>query len=109
MQAGYGQYVIDSSPSDAREALGAIQATSREALDEMRRMLGVLRQQDAARAPGSAAAAGRPKRARKRPGAQKAPGAPGAPRSARGARCAWDGARQARARAAGARARHWRP
>src|ERR1700733_2897147 len=51
VQAGYGQYVIDSSPSDARDALGAIQATSRDALEEMRRMLGVLRQQDAAAAP----------------------------------------------------------
>jgi signal transduction histidine kinase len=47
VQAGYGQYVIDNSPSDARDALGAIQATSRDALEEMRRMLGVLRQQDA--------------------------------------------------------------
>ncbi len=47
VQAGYGQYVIDSSPDGAREALGAIQATSRDALEEMRRMLGVLRQQDA--------------------------------------------------------------
>jgi signal transduction histidine kinase len=47
VQAGYGQYVIDVSPDGAREALGAIQATSRDALDEMRRMLGVLRQQDA--------------------------------------------------------------
>ena len=46
VQAGYGQYVIDVSPDGAREALGAIQATSRDALDEMRRMLGVLRQQD---------------------------------------------------------------
>jgi signal transduction histidine kinase len=46
VQAGYGQYVIDASPDGAREALGAIQATSRDALDEMRRMLGVLRQQD---------------------------------------------------------------
>ena len=51
VQAGYGQYVIDSSPSDARDALGAIQATSRDALEEMRRMLGVLRQQDAAAPP----------------------------------------------------------
>ena len=62
VQAGYGQYVIDSSPADAREALGAIQATSRDALEEMRRMLGVLRRQDAAPAavradPGSAPAA----------------------------------------------------
>jgi signal transduction histidine kinase len=54
VQAGYGQYVIDDSPDGAREALGAIQVTSREALDEMRRMLGVLRQQDVTPAPGPA-------------------------------------------------------
>ncbi|WP_187366090.1 sensor histidine kinase [Trebonia kvetii] len=46
VQAGYGQYVIDASPDGAKNALGAIQATSRDALEEMRRMLGVLRQQD---------------------------------------------------------------
>jgi signal transduction histidine kinase len=46
VQAGYGQYVIDTQPADARNALGAIQATSREALEEMRRMLGALRQAD---------------------------------------------------------------
>jgi signal transduction histidine kinase len=46
VQAGYGQYVIDTQPGDARTALGAIQATSREALDEMRRMLGALRHAD---------------------------------------------------------------
>ncbi|HYB14689.1 MAG TPA: histidine kinase [Streptosporangiaceae bacterium] len=46
VQAGYGQYVIDTQPGDARAALGAIQATSREALDEMRRMLGALRHAD---------------------------------------------------------------
>ena len=45
VQAGYGQYVIDASPAGAREALGAIQATSRDALEEIRRMLGVLREQ----------------------------------------------------------------
>jgi signal transduction histidine kinase len=67
VQAGYGQYVIDTQPGDARAALGAIQATSREALDEMRRMLGALRQADegdprddgdgaAARAPGGSPA-----------------------------------------------------
>ena len=57
VQAGYGQYVIDTQPADARTALGAIQATSREALDEMRRMLGALRQadeSDAARQDGAA-------------------------------------------------------
>ena len=67
VQAGYGQYVIDTQPADARDALGAIQATSREALDEMRRMLGALRQADetdqrevAARAaPGPGTGAGR--------------------------------------------------
>jgi signal transduction histidine kinase len=58
VQAGYGQYVIDSQPGDARAALGAIQATSREALDEMRRMLGALRQADESDAAGSAVAPG---------------------------------------------------
>jgi signal transduction histidine kinase len=58
VQAGYGQYVIDVSPEGAKEALGAIQATSRDALDEMRRMLGVLRQQDAGPAPDGPGQAG---------------------------------------------------
>jgi signal transduction histidine kinase len=44
VQAGYGHHVIEDQPTQAREALGAIQATSREALADMRRMLGVLRQ-----------------------------------------------------------------
>jgi signal transduction histidine kinase len=44
VQAGYGLHVMDGQPARAREALGAIQATSREALSDMRRMLGVLRQ-----------------------------------------------------------------
>jgi signal transduction histidine kinase len=57
VQAGYGQYVIDSQPGDARSALGAIQATSREALDEMRRMLGALRQADDADARAGGAGA----------------------------------------------------
>ena len=51
VQAGYGQYVIDSQPAGARDALNAIQATSREALDEMRRMLGALRQADEGERP----------------------------------------------------------
>ena len=64
VQAGYGQYVIDTQPDDARTALGAIQATSREALYEMRQMLGALRQADegdareAAASPGSGAGGG---------------------------------------------------
>ena len=48
VQAGFGEYVIDDQPAKAREALGAIQATSRDTLDEMRRMLSVLRQADTA-------------------------------------------------------------
>jgi signal transduction histidine kinase len=55
VQAGYGQYVIDTQPGDARVALGAIQATSREALDEMRRMLGALRHADEGDAPDAGA------------------------------------------------------
>jgi signal transduction histidine kinase len=71
VQAGYGQYVIDSQPGDARDALGAIQATSREALDEMRRMLGALRQADDADARGAAISA-----------EPTGPGLPAAPSSA---------------------------
>ncbi|MGH3256096.1 MAG: sensor histidine kinase [Streptosporangiaceae bacterium] len=58
VQAGYGQYVIDAQPGDARAALGAIQATSREALEEMRRMLGALRQADEGDAQNEGAGAG---------------------------------------------------
>jgi signal transduction histidine kinase len=80
VQAGYGQYVIDTQPADARNALGAIQATSREALDEMRRMLGALRQADKAdaSAPGVPGAAGEVV-----PGAvgEAVPGAAGGPAS----------------------------
>jgi signal transduction histidine kinase len=65
VQAGYGQYVIDTQPGDAHAALGAIQATSHEALDEMRRMLGALRQADETDAP-----AGQPGRAAGPPGAR---------------------------------------
>ncbi len=46
VQAGFGEYVFDSQPDEARAALGAIQAVSREALGEMQRMLCVLRQTD---------------------------------------------------------------
>jgi signal transduction histidine kinase len=83
VQAGYGQYVIDDNPADARDALGAIQATSRDALEEMRRMLGVLRQQDVSGpVPAVPAAAGMPmpRAADARPGpADARPAAAGAP------------------------------
>ncbi len=45
VQAGVGAHVIDSNPAEARKSLAAIEATSREALQEMRRMLGVLREE----------------------------------------------------------------
>jgi len=51
VQAGFGEYVIDSNPADARAALSTIQVTSREALAELRRMLGMLRQQETGTAP----------------------------------------------------------
>ncbi len=44
VQAGFGEYVFDSQPAEARAALGAIQSVSREALGEMQRLLCVLRQ-----------------------------------------------------------------
>jgi signal transduction histidine kinase len=59
VQAGFGRYVIDDQPAKAREALGAIQATSRDALDEMRRMLSVLRQPES-RPAGSGPGPSRP-------------------------------------------------
>jgi signal transduction histidine kinase len=51
VQSGVGHHVIDSQPDEARRALAAIESTSRAALTEMRRLLGVLRQEGAARAP----------------------------------------------------------
>jgi signal transduction histidine kinase len=72
VQSGVGVHVLDSQPEEARKALVAVEATSRQALVEMRRLLGVLRQEDGARgslapAPGlaeveaAAEAAGRPR------------------------------------------------
>jgi signal transduction histidine kinase len=79
VQAGYGQYVIEASPDGAKDALGAIQATSRDALEEMRRMLGVLRQQDVTPGPARTdpAASGQGP-----PGANGPPGGGPAPRPA---------------------------
>ncbi|HJY94429.1 MAG TPA: sensor histidine kinase, partial [Streptosporangiaceae bacterium] len=44
VQSAVGNHVIDTQPAQARQALAAIEATSRSALTEMRRLLGVLRQ-----------------------------------------------------------------
>ncbi|WP_331769512.1 sensor histidine kinase (plasmid) [Embleya sp. NBC_00888] len=43
VQAGYGGFVLDARPEEARAALAAIQATSRDTIHEMRGLLGVLR------------------------------------------------------------------
>jgi signal transduction histidine kinase len=43
VQAGTGRLVIDDEPEHARRALASIEETSKEALGEMRRLLGVLR------------------------------------------------------------------
>lgn len=53
VKAAVANHVADGRPQEARDALQVIEATSREALTEMRRMLGVLRE-DASR-PGPAA------------------------------------------------------
>jgi signal transduction histidine kinase len=50
VQAGMGAHVIDQRPADAKAALEAISETSRTTLQEMRRLLGVLRDEDGARA-----------------------------------------------------------
>ena len=49
VQSGVGVHVLDSQPDEARKALVAVEATSRQALVEMRRLLGVLRQEAEAR------------------------------------------------------------
>jgi signal transduction histidine kinase len=46
VQSGVGRHVIDDQPAEAKKALAAVETTSRSALDELRRMLGVLRRDD---------------------------------------------------------------
>lgn len=46
VQADGAAYVLDNSPQQAKEALGTIASTGRQALVEMRRLLGVLRTSD---------------------------------------------------------------
>jgi signal transduction histidine kinase len=43
VQAGVGAHVIDTDPAEAKKSLDAISTTSRTALTEIRRLLGVLR------------------------------------------------------------------
>ncbi|GHJ47213.1 hypothetical protein Cs7R123_45550 [Catellatospora sp. TT07R-123] len=51
IQAGVGRRVIDTQPAEARNALAAIEDTSRDTLAGLRRMLGALRQADTGPAP----------------------------------------------------------
>jgi signal transduction histidine kinase len=84
VQAGFGEYVFDSKPGEARAALGAIQTVTRDALTDMQRLLGVLRQAEPAAAPAAtpaaAAASGSQAGASTNPAGAGAPGpAPLAP------------------------------
>lgn len=49
VQAGMGAHVLDSQPEEARRALENISQTSRTTLNEMRRLLGVLRDEEGER------------------------------------------------------------
>lgn len=51
IQAGVGSRVMDTQPAETRNALNAIEATSRETLAGLRRMLGALRRSDQESAP----------------------------------------------------------
>ncbi|MEV7935505.1 histidine kinase [Kitasatospora sp. NPDC088264] len=51
IQAGMGSRVMDTQPAETRNALNAIEATSRETLAGLRRMLGALRQGEPESAP----------------------------------------------------------
>jgi signal transduction histidine kinase len=46
IQAGMGRHVLDSQPEESRRALEAVETTSRGALEELRRVVGLLRQAD---------------------------------------------------------------
>jgi signal transduction histidine kinase len=46
VQSGVGAHVATTQPKEARRSLAAIEATSRAALEELRRLLGVLRQEN---------------------------------------------------------------
>jgi signal transduction histidine kinase len=46
VQSGVGAHIANTQPEEAAKALVAIEATSRGALEELRRLLGVLRQED---------------------------------------------------------------
>ncbi len=58
VQASAGRRVLERNPAQAAEALAVIESTGRNALDELRRLLGVLRDQEGAAAVGPQPTAG---------------------------------------------------
>jgi signal transduction histidine kinase len=46
VQAAAAEQVMQSRPTRAKEALGSIQSTGRDAIDELRRLVGILRESD---------------------------------------------------------------
>lgn len=58
LQAGAARRVLDTDPEFARQALTAIEDTTREAVDELDTVLGLLREYDEAGAAGAAGATG---------------------------------------------------
>ena len=54
IQAGAGRRVFDARPAEARDALAAIEATSRETLSGLRRMVTGLRRAEPGPGPGQA-------------------------------------------------------
>ena len=84
VQAGAARKIMASSPADAEDALLAVESTGREAMTELRNLLGLLspaadgRDEPACRrrgCPPAAAPARAPRRGRGRPGAAHAPAA----------------------------------
>jgi signal transduction histidine kinase len=51
VQAGVAAHLLDRDPDNARAALAAIEDASHEALDELRAIVGILREHDGERAP----------------------------------------------------------
>ncbi len=51
VQAGVAAHLLDGDPGHARDTLATIEAASHDALDELRALLGVLRESDGADAP----------------------------------------------------------
>jgi hypothetical protein len=94
VQADGAAYVLDAAPDQAKKALETISSTGRQALAEMRRLLGVLRTRRAAstsRSPtcsrsrtlsSSAAAPGSPSTSRSRAPRARCPAASSSPRTA---------------------------